>query len=150
MGGGAGVYADRYFEQLAPVAGQISPIVVNTTAASLDLSTCGGGTVSMNNSNQIPPDVAQAGIAGLIGHRVTFTASNCNVGLNFGSAIGGVTNANAPNFSNNGVNCNGGCIAIGAGQSVTYNITVSTRWMGYIAQANSGVLTITMASRTLT
>lgn len=143
------IYAQRYFEQLAPIAGQISPIVVNGTAASLDLSTCGLQTVSMNNSNQLPPDVTQSGISGLVGHRVTFTASNCNVGLNFGSNVGGVTNANAPNFSNNGVNVSGGCFPLGAGQSVTFNINQSTRFMGYIAQANTGVLTITMASRTV-
>lgn len=144
---GAGRYADLYFECTAPIAGQIANVPVNATAASLDLSTLGSTTLSMNNSDQTP-QVGQPNLGGLINRMVRFTAVGCSVGVSFGASNAAVTGNNAPNTANTNVACiASACEPIPAGQFVDLFIHPDTRWLGYVAVSGSGSLVIRASSR---
>lgn len=140
-------YAQLYFECTAPIAGQIANIPVNTTAASLDLSTLGSTTLSMNNSDQTP-QLGQPNLGGLINRMVRFTAVGCTIGLNFGNTNAAVTGTNAPNTGNTNVACiASACEPLLAGDYVDLFIHPDTRWVGYVAASGTGSLVVRASSR---
>lgn len=139
-------YASLYHEELAPKAGEISVINVNTTAASQNLQLCGPQSSSMANSDIIVQNASTA--PGILNRRVSFTAVSANVGVIFGPTQASVSSGNAPNIANTGVNGTTVCYLIPSGVTVTWVIHNTTQWMGYVASGN-GSLVIAARSRGL-
>lgn len=134
-------------EIIAPVAGWISVLNVNTTAATQNLALCGPQATGTNantfDANFIPQGTVPFGC---VNRYVTFEAIGCNVGVAFSNSNAGAANINTANTGVNGVGC---CIQILNGTTKDIFIHSYTQWMGYQASSGSGTLVIYPSSRGL-
>jgi hypothetical protein len=85
------------------------------------------------------------GNQGLLGRFVRLRAVGATVGFIMGPTQASVTGANAPSLSATGVNATGGCDQLSPGEWIDLNISVSTRWIGFIG-SGSGTLILRPSS----
>jgi hypothetical protein len=132
----------------------VTVIAVTTGAASQDLSLCGFVSGVPGFPGNPDNDVASGSFGvdvfapmggnpttnisttGLLGRIVRFRAVTATVGFITGPTQASVTGSNAPSLTATGVNGTGCCDQLAPGEWVDLNISISTRWIGFIGSGS--------------